>query len=193
MRYPADHKQKSRERLLTESGKAFRRQGYGMIGVDGLAKSANLTSGAFYVHFDSKKQAFLEVLGSGLEQLRDGVAQTRDCAGDDWLDTFARFYLGEKRVCELGEACALPMLSAEAERAGDDARSVFEQKIREINAEVAKGLEGSPKQRTRQAWVELALLLGGASLSRTVLDPKLSKEIATAVIAAIPKQNGEEK
>lgn len=193
MRYPADHKQRSREKLLNEAGKAFRRQGYGSIGVDGLAKSANLTSGAFYVHFGSKKQAFLEVLGSGLGQLRDGVAQTRESGGDGWLNTFARFYLGEKRVCELGEACALPMLSAEAERAGEDARTVFEEKIREIGAEVAKGLTGTPRQRSRQAWVELALLLGGASLSRTVLDPKLSKEIADAVIGAVTEQKRPQK
>ena len=185
MRYSPDHKQKSREKLITEAGKAFRRQGYGMIGVDGLAKSANLTSGAFYVHFNSKKQAFLEVLRSGLELLRQGIAQTRETGGEDWLEDFARFYLGEKRTCELGDACALPMLSAETERAGDEARAVFDDKLREIVGEIATGLSGTPKQRSKQAWAQLSLLLGAAMLSRTVLDPKLSKEIADAVLGEV--------
>ena len=182
MRYPKDHKEKSRQRLITEAGKAFRKQGYGMIGVDGLAKSADLTSGAFYVHFASKKEAFLESLRIGLEELRSGIATFREAGKSGWLSKFAKFYLGEKRTCDLGEGCALPSLSSDVERAGDEARLVYETKLREIAHEMAEGLPGKERERMNEAWSDLALLLGGLTLARTVHDAKLSKEIAEAVL-----------
>jgi AcrR family transcriptional regulator len=157
MRYSAEHKEESRRKLLAEAGRAFRRKGYGMIGVDGLAKSANVTSGAFYVHFQSKKQAFVEALREGLEELREGIAAFRVEGGEKWLRKFSRFYLGEKRNCELGDACGLATLTGEVERAGKEARTVYEAKLQEIVAELADGLTGAPKQRSKQAWAHLAI------------------------------------
>lgn len=44
--------------MLEAAGRAFRSPGYDGIGVDGLAKGAGVTSGAFYAHFGSKAAAF---------------------------------------------------------------------------------------------------------------------------------------
>jgi AcrR family transcriptional regulator len=189
MRYAKDHKEKSRQKLIQNAGRAFRQQGYGMIGVDGLAKAAEMTSGAFYVHFDSKKEAFLEALREGLDVLRDGITQTRQGGGPDWLRDFADFYLGEKRTCDMGDSCTLPTLSSDVERAGEQARTLYENKLREIAGEIVRGLPGTPRERNKQAWADLALLLGGLSLARTVLDPQLSRQIADAVISQFDQRS----
>ena len=57
MRYAAGHKEGARTRILDAAGRGFRRLGFGGIGVDGLAKEAGVTSGAFYGHFPSKAEA----------------------------------------------------------------------------------------------------------------------------------------
>jgi TetR/AcrR family transcriptional regulator, transcriptional repressor for nem operon len=57
----------ARERLIEAAGRGFRTSGFGGIGVDGLAKAAGLTSGAFYIHFSSKREAFRFAHHEGFE------------------------------------------------------------------------------------------------------------------------------
>lgn len=185
MRYDAEHKEKSRERLLVEAGRAFRSKGYGGIGVDGLAKGADLTSGAFYVHFPSKLAAFQEAVKLGMEELRAGIAGFQEKYGAGWLKKFGAFYMGDRRTCDMRLGCALPSLSAEVERAGMEAREGYEVKLREVMAEMAAGMTGTGAEKKQKAWAALALLAGGVTMARTVADPKLSEEIGAAVEKAL--------
>src|SRR5882724_7437148 len=105
MRYRPDHKEEARARMLNAAGRGFRRLGFGGIGVDGLAKEAGVTSGAFYGHFPSKAEAFKAAAVAGLVQLREGVEHLRAKEGDAWLEKFADFYMGARRTCDLGESC----------------------------------------------------------------------------------------
>lgn len=181
MRYRSSHKQETKEKILKAAGQAFRNKGFGGIGVDGLAEGARLTSGAFYVHFASKLEAFREAVRSGLEELRDAIEAFRKERGEKWLAEFASFYMNDKRACDLQEGCALPTLSAEVERVGGKARDVYEQKLREVHAALAAGLPGSEIEQRDRAWVILAELSGGVTMARTVKDHSLSQEIANAV------------
>lgn len=172
----------SRRRIVEAAGRAFRKHGLGGVGVDGLAEGADLTSGAFYFHFASKMDAFVESVKVGLEDLKRGVEDFQATEGASWLSAFASFYMGSRRTCDLGEGCALPSLSAEVERAGDGARSAYEAKLREVSNAVAQGLTGNASLSSReQAWVLLAMLSGGVTMARAVEDPALSEEIAAAV------------
>jgi len=58
MRYKADQKEETRRKMLEAAGRGFRSHGYSGIGVDGLAKAADVTSGAFYSHFGSSTYIF---------------------------------------------------------------------------------------------------------------------------------------
>jgi TetR/AcrR family transcriptional repressor of nem operon len=78
MAHRAGKKEESRARILTSAGRGFRSRGFGGSGVDGLAKDAEVTSGAFYAHFKSKAAAFREAVVVGLEDLRRGVGQARE-------------------------------------------------------------------------------------------------------------------
>ena len=88
MRYQAEHKQEAKAKLLEAAGRGFRRLGYGGIGVDGLAKEAGVTSGAFYGHFKSKDAAFGAAALAGLDDLRAGIAALQDEQGARWAETF---------------------------------------------------------------------------------------------------------
>jgi hypothetical protein len=102
--------------------------------------------------------------------------------GSGWVAAFASFYLGFKRTCDLRNACALPVLSSEAERAGIAARQAYETKVRAVFDSLTEGLAGTPQVAAReQAIALMALLAGGAMISRTVADPEFSGEIAASV------------
>jgi TetR/AcrR family transcriptional repressor of nem operon len=181
MRYPAKHKVETRARLLAAAGRGFRRRGYGGIGVDGLAKEAEVTSGAFYIHFPSKEDAFKQVVVHGLEVLRDAVAELQASHGEGWVEPFVDWYLGYKRTCELGDSCALQSLSPEVARSDSDIRMIYQDALLEAVEQVAKGLKGSPTDRRKRAWALLSIVAGAVSLARAVDAADVSKQIATSV------------
>jgi len=185
VRYKTGHKEEARARMVAAAGRGFRRQGFGGIGVDGLAREAEVTSGAFYGHFSSKGEAFEAALVAGLHELRAGVESLRAEHGAKWVGVFVDFYLGQKRVCELGSSCALQSLTSEVQRADDGIKTVFETEIAGVVGAVADGLPGrSAKERRARAWALLAILSGGVTMARAVADKDVGAAIASACRAA---------
>lgn len=182
MRYPPEHKQQARARIVEASGKAFRRHGYGGVGIDGLSKEAGVTSGAFYGHFKSKDLAFREIAIRGMEELRDGIAALQAAYGEDWGAAFVDFYLGERRTCELGESCALQSLTPDVMRADAETRAAYEAVFGQIVEQIAKGLPHLPPEIARQrAIVLLSLLSGGVTVARSVASTGQSAAIGNAL------------
>ena len=182
MRYSAEHKTETRNRILEAAGQLFRRDGYGGSGIDGLTKAAGVTNGAFYGHFKSKSEAFRTVVLSGLEELRLAVAGFKASLGTQWLKAFIEFYLGPKRTCSVEESCALPSFSPEMVRADDETREAYEEELRRLIDEVSSGMPaGAGTDQEDKAIALLAMLSGGVTLARAVPDPALSARIAQAV------------
>ena len=177
-----DQKRQTRQRILEGAGRGFRKGGYGGVGVDGLAKEAGVTSGAFYAHFPSKAHAFREAIVLGMKRLKDGICQFREEYGDDWWTRFVHFYLNERRADDLSESCVLPALSEEVVRSEHLSRRAFEKGLREAAAAIVVGPESLNVPRdTESAYAALATLLGGVTLARAVKDPVLAQTIATSV------------
>lgn len=182
MAHKARQKAESRARLLASAGRGFRSHGYGGLGVDGLAKEAGVTSGAFYAHYKSKAAAFRDAVVAGMEDLRTGINRMRETLGGGWRQSFIELYLGERRTCDLAESCALQSLTGEVARADDEAREAYQSELRKVIDATAAGLgTGSAADRRAEATALLALLAGGVSLARAVKDPALSEEIAASV------------
>ena len=68
MRHKGIDKEETRKKIVMAASRGFRKHGYGGIGVDGLAKSAGVTSGAFYAHLGSKEGAFNTALEFGIRR-----------------------------------------------------------------------------------------------------------------------------
>lgn len=184
----------TRARILAGAGRAFRSHGYDGSGVDGVAKAAGVTSGAFYSYFKSKADAFREAVQIGMQDLAQGIRSFRARAGEDWVAGFVDFYLTERRTCALTESCALQSLTSEVARADAATREVFETELDAVVNAAADGLRGpSAKARRQEALVMLALLSGGVSLARAVNNPAFSEEIAAAIRGALAKRGSEEK
>lgn len=186
MRYGPEHKEAARARILAAVGRGFRRLGYGGIGVDGLAKEAGVTSGAFYGHFASKAEAFEAAALAGLVELREAIEALQAKDRDGWLARFVEFYVTTRRTCELGESCALQSLTPEVARAGRETRAAYEAELVRVVDAVAAGVPGAnAAARKKLAWAILAMLSGGVTLARTSDDPRLGAQIAGALKTAI--------
>jgi TetR/AcrR family transcriptional regulator, transcriptional repressor for nem operon len=186
LRYSAEHKNEARAKILDAAGRGFRRQGYGGIGVDGLAKEAGVTSGAFYGHFPSKSDAFAAAAVAGLIELREGIEGLQQTAGDTWLESFVDFYMSVRRTCEMGESCGLQSLTLDIARADKSTKRAYEAELTKVVEAVAVGLpKGTLPSRRKLAWAILSLLSGGVTLARSTHDAKLGEVISNSIENAV--------
>ncbi|HEY9094842.1 MAG TPA: TetR/AcrR family transcriptional regulator [Hydrogenophaga sp.] len=185
MRYTPEHREETRRRILEAAGRGFRKHGYAGIGVDGLAKEAGVTSGAFYAHFSSKGEAFTHAVTDGIRELATGIEQFQREHGAKWLDKLIDFYLSTKRTCGLDEACAIQALTPEVMRADAGVRSVYESEILNVIEALARGLQhGSLIERRARSWALLSLLSGAVSTTRALNSPALANQVAKSVRSA---------
>lgn len=182
MRYSPEHKAEARAKIVDAAGRAFRRNGYGGIGVDGLAKEAGVTSGAFYGHFKSKDAAFAEIALQGIEQLCSNILALRSDHGAGWVAAFVDLYVGDLRTCELGESCALQSLTPDVMRADLKTRQAYEAAMMSVIGAVADGLDAAePAEREDQAWALLSMLSGGVTVARSMASAERSASVAKAL------------
>lgn len=181
MRYKPEHKAQTRQRIVAAAERSFKKNGYSGIGVDGLAKEAGVTSGAFYGHFASKEAAFGEAIETGLSTLYSAIENVKQESGEHWWAEFAAFYTSQKRTCDLTESCALQSLTTEVGRADPNIRALFEAELLKIH----KLASDDARQNTDTTWASLAMLIGGVSLARAVNSEALSSEISEAVKNAV--------
>lgn len=186
MRYSAEHKQETRRRILAAAGRDFRKQGFSLAGIDGLARGAGVTSGAFYGHFRSKVEAFRAALSGGLTELRLGIEQCQAQADEKWVEALAEFYFTTRVTCDLAEGCALPSLSADVARSDAKTKATFQKEFQAIVAALAQGLPGrDANDREARALVMTALFAGGVTLARSVRDKALRDRIARVLRDAV--------
>jgi len=189
MRYSAEHKADTKRRILAAAGRGFRKEGFGSIGVDGLARGAGVTSGAFYGHFRSKVEAFRASLIGGLDEFRHGIEDFQNRSGQGWVEALADFYFTERVTCDLSEGCALPSLSGDVARGDAKTKGAFQKEYLGIVAALAKGLSGaSAESREARALVMTALFAGGVTIARSVRDKatrdRIARVLRDAVVAA---------
>jgi TetR/AcrR family transcriptional repressor of nem operon len=154
MRYPPEHKQQARQRILLAAGRTFRKEGFGLSGIDGLARGAGVTSGAFYGHFRSKLEAFRAAVQAGFEDLRHGIEQFQARSSSGWVDLLADFYFTTRVTCDLADGCALPSLSSDVARSDAKTKAVFQKELQSIVTTLANGLPGgNAEEREARALV----------------------------------------
>jgi AcrR family transcriptional regulator len=183
-RYKTDHKEQTRERIIAAAGRCFKKGGYSGIGVDGLAKEAGVTSGAFYGHFSSKENAFIETVVAGLREVHDAVLNLQSDYGALWLEVFIDFYLGTKRTCDLTEACALQALTSEVTRSNEAVREIYQAEMIKLIDVVAQGLSQGTTRNVDRAWTLLVMLSGGVTMMRALADEALAAQVAQTIKVA---------
>ncbi len=175
-------KQQTHKRMLDAASQSFRSSGYAGIGVDGIAKAAGVTSGAFYAHFGSKDKAFSAVLEAGLDEVIETLPNIQKDAGSGWVKAFVDYYMGRDHREDLACGCAMTTLSPEVVRASPELHAAYEAKMKIIVNLVANGLKGSSSdERLSRAWAMLGILIGGLTMARAVKTRKATEVIASSI------------
>lgn len=176
MRVTKEKKEQTRKKIIEAAGRGFRTNGYGGLGVDGLAKGAGVTSGAFYGHFSSKDEAFKSAIEKGMDDYAEAAKNLQKEKGEEWVDGLLDYYLGEDHRNNLSGGCAVPGLSAEVARADKETKALYEEGLLKIAHTISKGDES----KTSDALALMALLAGTVLLSRSVGSEDVANKISEA-------------
>jgi TetR/AcrR family transcriptional repressor of nem operon len=192
MRYDAEHKERTRARVLEEAVRAIRADGPHKIGVAGVMARAGLTHGGFYAHFESKEDLVLAALGEMFASAR-GMFERRTAGlpPREALKAYVGFYLSRthRDARELG--CPLPLMSSDLPRMSEEARAYFARGVTRLAGAIQGPLEqlGHPNAEAT-AMSALSEMIGALSLARAVPDPAQSDAILASSRAAISERLG---
>jgi len=192
MRYDAEHKQKTRERVLKEAAKAIRAQGPYKVGVAEVMAKAGLTHGGFYAHFASKDDfvnaAVGQMFAEGQARLAQSLkADTPRQALSDYLD----FYLSKAHRDTRTAGCPLPFLAADAPRMDDAFRAQYAAGVAGLTERLAGPLAAlGHDNATDVAGSILAEMVGALALARAEPDAARSDVILARSLASVRRRAG---
>lgn len=128
-RYPAEHKQATRERILAAADAVMKSRGVESASVESVMREAGLTVGGFYAHFASKedlaREAMLDGLARSFVRMRPPPAGAGPVASRAWLLALIDGYLAQADDPDLAHACPLTLLLPEVARADDAFKARF--------------------------------------------------------------------
>ncbi|HEX7760526.1 MAG TPA: TetR/AcrR family transcriptional regulator [Caulobacteraceae bacterium] len=195
MRYDAEHKQKTRERVLKEAAKAIRVQGPHKVGVAEVMAKAGLTHGGFYAHFTSKDDFLAAAIGQMFIEGQARLAQslngsTPEAALGDYID----FYLSQAHRDARSAGCPLPFLAADAPRLAEETRQRFALGVARLTAGLAQPLKAMGHADADEAASSiLAEMVGAVALSRAEPDLGLSDAILARSKVSVRRRAGLDK
>jgi AcrR family transcriptional regulator len=183
MRYPPDQKAKARKALLNAGARSLKTSGFNGIGVDGLAASAGVTSGAFYSNFPNKESMLEAVIEAFVgEPFVSDTDFATVAEGRSRLKDFLDDYISTDHSADPAEGCVMPALSADVARAQPSVREAYEHKIGTLAQRIASLLDGETSDRERRAWSIVALMVGAIAISRAM--PEQSETKVSSLDAA---------
>ena len=192
MRYPPDQKAAARQAIVQAGARALRENGFNGIGVDGLAASAGVTSGAFYSNF-SNKEALLEqviatCLGEPFIDSASGSLAERKQRLKQWL----AMYISAAHREDPASGCVMPTLSADVARSNPQIRAAYKRKMVTLIHRMSNVLGVAGSGREERAWSIVAIMIGAIAISRAMpdgeeADQALDSALQTATALVAPK------
>src|SRR5690242_20019000 len=114
MRYPAEQKSATREKILATAARSFREHGSEMSGIGPVMKELGLTKGGFYRHFESKDDLYATAVARAFEELGNrsvAIAEAAPKGGE--LRAVIEHYLSPEHLNAPGAGCPLAALGPE--------------------------------------------------------------------------------
>lgn len=182
MPYSADHKSRTRKRIVEQARILFNRHGFSEVSIDTIMAEAGLTRGGFYNHFRNKEDLYAEAVASFL----NGRGKTwRDDAGVDPVNggpqsvkDMIDSYLSAEHLGDLEGQCPMIALPSDVARATTQVRCAYQSLLRAMIWLFENNL-GDEEGKRDKAIGLAALCIGGMVLSRTIDDEDLADEIRT--------------
>jgi TetR/AcrR family transcriptional repressor of nem operon len=183
MGHSRDEKAKNHERIVEIASARIREGGMATPGVAEIMKSAGLTHGGFYKHFNSRDDLIAEAVDRTFADGERAIESITD-GPDDPLAAFVDWYASAEHRDNPATGCGVAALAVDVTHAEERVRLAYREQVQRYLAHLEQLLGGGPDAR-RRATVALSSLIGAVLLARAVEDPALSDQILRDVRDAV--------
>ena len=176
MRYDPNHKQATKQRIISAAGRRLKSDGIDGSGVATLMADAGLTNGAFYAHFSSKDDLVATVVADQLRVQRESLGAL--VPGRPGIEQFVRWYLSVEHRDNRDDGCPSAALLDEIGRSTDATKEAYTDGLMGMADDIAARLAPDDPQSARVAVLGVfAMVIGTLQLSRALTDPLLADAI----------------
>jgi len=188
MPYTAEHKQKTRQRIVECARELFNRRGFANVSIDEIMQRAGLTRGGFYNHFKAKEELYAEAVSVYLTfdptQRWQGIEFDPHACGTASARQMVTVYLSSAHLEDIEGHCPLIALPSDTARAGPQVRKAYHGLVEHMAGMIAAGAGGQDATQARERGLAItALCVGGMVLARTTDDPAFAEEVRKAACA----------
>lgn len=185
MPYTAEHKARTRARIIEGARLMFNRQGFEQVSIEDIMKQAGLTRGGFYNHFSSKEALYAEAVRS-YSTCNPFAREARKVASRPGPKRAARrlveLYLSDAVLNDIDQHCPLFALPSDVARAGLEPRAAYTFLVREMLEIFRAAFDQSDRRAAAKAQVILNLCVGGMVIARTTDDSALRGSLRAAAL-----------
>jgi TetR/AcrR family transcriptional regulator, transcriptional repressor for nem operon len=188
MPYTAEHKEKTRARIVDSARALFNRKGFVEVSIDEIMAHAGLTRGGFYSHFETKEDLFVEAIAvygrRNPADRWDDVELDLSCTGSKLASEMINAYLSRAHLDDITGHCPLIALPSDVARASSRVKEAYRGLLEGMAGMFAAAMPNIDAAPARERGLALAALcVGGMVLARTFEDASFSNQIREAVRA----------
>lgn len=181
MKITREQVHENRQKILTAAWRLFRERGFDGVGVDEVARAADLSPSVIYRHFGSKDDLLTAVCAQAMETAQE-VWRRELPRSDDVLALIAKEYLHVDHIDRVDGACPVPALASDAAHRKGEAGAAFREGLQTFLDILAEHLRRCGTEDGRKTAIATwASITGAILLARAVDDEKLAKEILRTV------------
>ncbi len=185
MRYPPEHKEETRGRIVRAASRRFRANGGSGSAITSLMRDLRLTHGGFYRHFSSKDQLFEEALQASATEMSTQIAAVADGApANEALRAIVTTYLSEAHCDNPSQGCPLAALGSDLTRLPRRSRDACHRILMGYASRMARYLPGADHEaRERRAVLLFSSMAGVLTLARTISDRSERQRLLSDAVA----------
>lgn len=179
MRYPAEQKAETHEKILATAARSFRKHGSERNGIGQVMKELGLTKGGFYRHFDSKGDLYAAALARALEELGNrmiAVAEAEAAPEDKRLRVMIEDYLSAKHLNTPGTGCPLAALAPEIARQPLEIRKRINQSMLALRERLLPYIPGHTVEEKRAHFFDLFPGMAGVLVTARAIADRHGRE-----------------
>jgi TetR/AcrR family transcriptional repressor of nem operon len=182
VRYPAEQKAETHDRILAAAARSFREHGAESNGIGSVMKELGLTKGGFYRHFDSKGDLLAEAVNFAFAQVGDNmVAVAKSAPPGRELHAMIDRYLSPEHANAPGAGCVVAALGTEFSRQPLAIRKRINQSLFQYRERLLPFIPGRTPEEKRERFGILFASMSGVLISaRATADPKAREAMLTA-------------
>jgi TetR/AcrR family transcriptional repressor of nem operon len=178
MRYSAEHKAQSHEKILSVAARSFREHGADVSGIGTVMKKVGLTKGGFYRHFENKDDLFVEAVARAFDEMGKGMVEAAKAAPEGQaLRAMIQRYLSTRHANSPGTGCVIAALGPELSRKPVAVRKRIEEALDAYRERLLPFVPGRTREeRLSKCRLLFSSMAGVLMMARITSDPDVREQ-----------------